>query len=352
MNNKNYTIFKKRFIAWQAEELKKDSHILKSQIQKDGNIIKNEITKEELLSFKQCYTVDKNEKFYKARQDLPKYWFVSDCGTLISFRSDIPCLIIPSKSGKKIEAKSNNRREQYEISSRKSINRLKLDPAVLVALVFGGDASDQAYKLLTRQGLKALKHKRGSRSAVELHHKEGYAHGETDQKVEEKRAYNADIRRTQFLTREEHDLLTYMPAVDAPREKRIESMIKARNTLPNTHISFVVPYAQKGGTIADKATIAVKDGKVTNVKIGEKELEVKGTGVTLINIGIPGYKVSLRFEDGQEVIREKDLSMEVYDDMMQEAWEIFLRHPISRFPISLKDGREIFAELENDGILV
>ena len=77
-----------RFREWIAGQIKQNGRcIVESQRLKQGREI-HEVTTEEAETFKQCYTSDDNEPFWKIRNKLfagKKYWFISRALTLIHF---------------------------------------------------------------------------------------------------------------------------------------------------------------------------------------------------------------------------------------------------------------------------
>lgn len=331
MNKKNnYKKYQKKFNQWMKQKLESKDYTLQNR--REDSIT---ITEEELLSFRQCYTTDQKQKFYAARKELPKYWFVSPRGTLISCYDATPHLVVPTISGG-----GTNRREQYEMPKGRVI-----DPAVLVALTFGGKATEQAEALIQKRGLKAFSHKQPRQNYVELHHIDGYRHGAEDDEIRELRAYNADIHRTMLAVAVEHDMITYMPS---PEEtvKDIECMKKASQIFPHDRITAVLQGEKRGtGEIFEDAK-KIEDGKI---EAGGKTFKILGVKAALLKLEVPKTKVSLRYADGKEVIRGKDISEEEYDLLIQMAEEEFRRGSVPYVHCTGKNGEEIFAILEPVG---
>lgn len=332
MNKKNnYKKYQKKFNEWMRQKLKDKDYTLQNRRE-----ISMTITEEELLSFRQCYTTDRKQKFYAARKELPKYWFISPRGTLISCYGATPHLVIPA-----IPGEDSKRREQYEMPKDRLI-----DPATLVALTFGGKATAQAEALIKTRGLKAFSHKQPRQKYVELHHIEGYRYGSTNQEIKELRAYNADIQRTILMTAIEHDMITHMPSPEE-KFKNVKGMIKASQIFPHDRITMILQGEKRGtGEIFENGE-KIEDRKS---EAGGKTFEIqKIIGAVQM---IPDVKVSLRFEDGKEVIRGKDMSKKDYDLMIRETEKEFRSGFIPYVSIMLENETKIFAVLESDGILV
>ena len=143
--------------------------------------------------FRQCYN-----KANKARKMLPKYWFLSKEGFLISVKGKKPKWIKPNlKSG----------RPQFKVwYNGKAISITTYD---LVALVWDSYISKDAYILIEKYGLKALgasKITNGKHSPkVQGHHtrKEGYL----SEKTYSNYVKNNDPTKIQLLTNREHIIL-------------------------------------------------------------------------------------------------------------------------------------------------
>lgn len=118
--------------------------------------------------FKQAY-VTKNEmkstRFGKARNQLPKGWFVSNYGRVLSYESrgrsnrvaDRPNLL-------KLPENSAVGRPSYRISQNRTIVYYNL-----YGIVFGASATPKAYKELSEKGLDAL-----GKHNIEGHHRPAY----------------------------------------------------------------------------------------------------------------------------------------------------------------------------------
>ena len=158
--------------------------------------------------FVQCYTADKKAKFYKARHYLPKYWFISQYGNLISFKGENGFYVKPSDTGKKADGKQREAyKPQYIRDCKAPVN---LDVGLLFALSFGYEATSKAQKLLDSSGLKALKRGEKGSYYVEIHHQQdGYKFAEGTETLEEtfaRRAYNCQRKRLLLIRNDEHNL--------------------------------------------------------------------------------------------------------------------------------------------------
>lgn len=160
--------------------------------------------------FVQCYTADKRAKFYKARHYLPKYWFISQYGNLISFMGENGSYVKPSDTGQKAGGKQREAyKPQYIKDCKAPIN---LDVGLLVALSFGYEATTNAQKLLDSLGLNALKRETKNKHDhyVEIHHQgDGYKYAEGKETLEEtfaRRAYNCQRKRLLLIRNDEHNI--------------------------------------------------------------------------------------------------------------------------------------------------
>lgn len=156
--------------------------------------------------FVQCYTANKSSKYYKARHRLPKYWFISQYGNLVSFYSEAGNYVKPTPTGK-----PNKRREAYKPSYlNKSDGPSNLEVGLLVALSFEYESSTHARELLDKQGLKALKRKQNGKKYVEIHHQcNGYKYAEGPETPEEtfaRRAENCQRKKLWLGRNDEHNV--------------------------------------------------------------------------------------------------------------------------------------------------
>ena len=119
--------------------------------------------------YRQCYlpTTCKNERFYKARHCLPKHWFVSNYGTIITVKRGKPELIVGQFTDY----------DRMQVSFYYKDDRYTLARESLVALVFNDSVpcTEEATKLIEKKGLIAF-NRRSDFQCVELHHINGYIH--------------------------------------------------------------------------------------------------------------------------------------------------------------------------------
>ena len=276
---KNYAA---EFEMWRNKKLEEKNYTLISRKQPDGTTIKYEATEEELKSFTQCYVSEKEKsiKYAKARDGLPEFWFISKNGALLTLakRNEYsePAYVEPSLSGYVA-----NRREQHNLtktdSKYKKLGRLSLDPAAIVCLVFEGKSTQKAQSLLNEHGLFAIKNK-----MVELHHIDGYKHGNDDAETRRNRAYNCDLSRIQFEEYNEHNFITNMPVIDASEEKNLE-YAKKLDDMDITNSTMFLSNNKKAGVIEENIVLR-PDGKL--ITSDGKELTIVGIQDAIATISV------------------------------------------------------------------
>ena len=231
MIRKTAVQYLKIFREWQKEALKSKNYNVVSAKNHSKQITIQSLTRSELQNFRQCYTTDKTTKYYKARHQLPKYWFLSDKGTLLTVANGKVELYTAYITKKTLKA-----REQYKISKYS----IGVDPAVLVGFVFGCDCTSKAEKLINCNGLRALQV-----GIVDLHHKKGYAHAKNADKLKEElkknRIKNCKLKDILFCTHKEHDMLTYMPNTNSiTAEAEYKQSQRIINTYPDIKVPIVI----------------------------------------------------------------------------------------------------------------
>lgn len=231
MIRKTAAQYLKIFREWQKEALKSKNYNVVSAKNHSQQITIQSLTRSELQNFRQCYTTDKTTKYYKARHQLPKYWFLSDKGTLLTVANGKVELYTAYITKKTLKA-----REQYKISKYS----IGVDPAVLVGFVFGCDCTSKAEKLINCNGLRALQV-----GIVDLHHKKGYAHAKNADKLKEElkenRIKNCKLKDILFCTHKEHDMLTYMPNTNSiTAEAEYKQLQRIINTYPDIKVPIVI----------------------------------------------------------------------------------------------------------------
>lgn len=188
---KNYKHYQEIFKEWDAERTK---------LSFNDYIIYQPKDDEE---FRQCYLPEtaKEQPFYKARHALPKYWYISNYGTMLTLQNNKVELFVGQIS-------SSDRLQACFIYDK---NRYVLSREAIVALVFSEEVhcTDCARELIEKQGVKAFNRGNYSRS-IELHHVHGYQKPVKPMDVYEimkNLAINCDFDAIELVTRLEHDLI-------------------------------------------------------------------------------------------------------------------------------------------------
>lgn len=157
----------------------------------------------ELEACKQIYTEDRTEKFWKVRNYLnnSEQLFFSPSGLLVSVKrnetNDFGLYYIkPGFTGRK------NDRDSFDFRNRKEKTGGQLATAKLAVLVFNGNCSPNAMRVLDEEGPEAIFNK------IEVHHLYGYKAGDTPEETEQNIAENCNLDNIQLLTKEEHMLFT------------------------------------------------------------------------------------------------------------------------------------------------
>lgn len=170
-------------------------NIVKNQVPVTGCKYDTEVSEtiENIDDFRQCY-----KKGDTIREQLPRYWFISKEGFLISVRN--------KKEPKWIRPNLDTDRPQFKISkSNKPITTY-----TLVSIVWGSDRTANAQKVMDERGLQCigrLEKERGQHIAkVQGHHIEKYC----KEKTLESYIANNDPTNIQLVTVREHDILNKM----------------------------------------------------------------------------------------------------------------------------------------------
>lgn len=290
------------------------------------------ITREDFMNYVQCVTNDVTAKHYFARQGLPKHWFTSLGGSVLSIKDGEIKYVEPSLCGYE-----NNLREQYEISEIKKgkpgkYHGILLDPAAIVGLSFDAEATPEAQEMLDRYGLLAFQKTFGAKT-VDVHHIEGY---NKDAPPSELRAYNCDLSRIRFETAEVHNLHTsgFKTKESEVIFAQMHTAMSQKNETTTVYTSstggkgdiFVAPFTQEQN---DYLVEKFNQGRVTHV--------------------ILQYDTHLMFADGKEVVSGVDIPEGFYDEcvlLYKKAAAITkqFNEPIS---IGWYKDREIFGALRS-----
>lgn len=155
--------------------------------------------------FRPCYleTIPENERvrFFKARNEMPKNWWVSDQGTIIR--------IIGNK-------KDGYRAALYygQSGSRLQV-RIKKDAyprEAIVGLVFADKLpyiDGKAAECIEKKGLKAFRRNRNG-TGVEVHHCSSYVPFNTRTEALRNLKVNCNPKNIRFLLSKMHDILAHM----------------------------------------------------------------------------------------------------------------------------------------------
>lgn len=169
----------------------------------------------ELEACKQIYTEDRTEKFWKVRNYLnnSEQRFFSPSGLLVSVKArsgsnDFGLYYISQE----IRGNKKKYRDCFNFRNRKDKTGGKLAPAKLAILVFNGDCSPNAMRVLDKEGPQAIFNK------IDVHHLYGFKAGKTPEEIEQNIAENCNLENVQLLTREEHMLFTTYKSDMTPEE--------------------------------------------------------------------------------------------------------------------------------------
>ena len=162
--------------------------------------------------FRQCYLSanHKKDEFYQVRKELPKDWWVSDRGYIVSFKGDKPKGYFGQLS--------NDGRMQVRLKD----NILSYE--AIKAFCFPEKMNlqeNETLKMIEEQGLKAFKRMSG-KEFIELHHEKGIIPAKDNQEALQLLPENSNLRHINFLRNTVHDILdglgAYHKAID-PDEK-------------------------------------------------------------------------------------------------------------------------------------
>ena len=160
--------------------------------------------------FRPCYLPEssKGEPFYKARHALPKYWYVSNYGTMLTLKNGRVELYIGQTST------SNRLQSCFYVNG----DRYSLSRESIVALVFNESVqcSDCARELIAKKGVKAF-NRGGYSKSVELHHSKGDLHPARFMdvyQIMENVPINCALDRIELLTAMEHNYVHHPRVLD------------------------------------------------------------------------------------------------------------------------------------------
>ena len=310
---------------------------------------------------RQVYPFSEQHKYYNILIDLPEFYYVTDAGLVVSTYGDIPRIIVP---------KLKKNREYYECSVKRNGKTISLTMqlATLVNLVFEGRSTKNAQLLLNEFGIdairslnraemKALQRRKGvsekskrliqllldkgwrSYHLVQINHESGFKKAKAKADIEELRAYNCDISRTQFEYTLEHLMLTYAPKKDA-------SNSEVRNYLSTYYGVFdgptvIAPYAKNAGTIIDD----ISNPALSSTDFGKHKYCVNN--IQLVGLS---YKANLllKYDDGSEL--EKGVNVSNVDYVyFVEKYRTFLKDfgvPMNAYLGQSADNKDVYGYCE------
>lgn len=200
----------------------------------------------ELEACKQIYTEDRTEKFWKVRNYLnnSEQLFFSPSGLLVSVKrnetNDFGLYYIkPGFTGRK------NDRDSFDFRNRKEKTGGQLVTAKLAILVFNGNCTPNAMRVLDKEGPQAIFNK------IDVHHLHGFITGSTSEVTEQNIAENCNLENVQLLTREEHMLFNrgINDTTDEITVSKAEFLNKAADLFPNGAV--IQSYGNRYGRIID-----------------------------------------------------------------------------------------------------
>lgn len=217
----------------------------------------------ELQACKQIYTEDETEKFWKVRNYLnnSEQLFFSPSGLLVAVKiksgSDDFGLywIVPLFVGTK------NNRYRFDFRNRKDKTGGYLDIAKLAILVFNGECSPNAMRVLDKEGPEAIFNK------IEVHHLYGYKAGKTPEEIEQNIAENCNLENIQLLTKAEHALFNRGISDTQPEitASKAEFLNKAADLFPDGAV--IQSYGNRYGRIDGLAERFELDGKAGKLEV-------------------------------------------------------------------------------------
>lgn len=178
--------------------------VIKSNSNTDG-----ETTKDDEI-FRPCYLPEsqKSEPCYKARHALPKYWFVSNYGTMITAQNGrVELFVGQISSSNRLQACFNYKGDRYVLARE-----------TIVAMVFNESVqcSDCARELIEKKGVKAFS-RGGYSTSVVLHHSKGYLQPVRLMdvyQIMENVPINCALDRIELLTAMEHNYVHHPRVLD------------------------------------------------------------------------------------------------------------------------------------------
>lgn len=222
----------------------------------------------ELEACKQIYTEDETEKFWKVRNYLnnSEQLFFSPSGLLVSVKrynskDDFGLYYISPE----IRGKKKKYRACFNFRNRKDKTGGKLATAKLAILVFNGKCTQNAMRVLDKEGPQAIFDK------VEAHHLYGYKAGDTQEETKQNIAEDCNLENVQLLTKAEHALFNreISDTKDEITVSKAEFLNKAAELFTNGAV--IQSYGNRYGRITDglpeRLELDTKDGKAGKLEV-------------------------------------------------------------------------------------
>ncbi len=305
------------FTNWRKELLSRSNSSFRVKGCKGGIYT---VPREEIESSIPCFTEDINSKFYRARTELPKFWFISKGGYLFSSWSGTVRVVKP------LLRSYNNDREGY------TFGKHKFDPAILTCLCFEGNAYPKAQEMLEAHGLLAFNKSLFGDDAICLHHIYGYKYGKKSPK--ETRSYNCDLKNTIFVTDLVHNTISHMKR--AKGDEIIERQMKRIAQYSSPINITVIRGNEKGaGNIIECNSLP---SSILSYIINEADrVSIQFGAPLLIDV------------KGKEIIRGVDVPTDFYDESMS-IYKDYLAKTCNYsepFFVSKYKGSKIFGDLKS-----
>ena len=179
---------------------------------KDGSVFNYEPLSQEQEEFRQCYLPDTPENralpFFKARNELPPYWWVSSRGYILSFYGKSPSVIV-GQTDERMQVKlPDGTVYLYDLMSTLCFPEKMRFP------------EKKACQLIEKEGLNAFR-----RGNVALHHENGWIPGKTQAEMLENVPQNCNPEGHDLLLLSYHNILTHLEKYHNTADKQEKATI-------------------------------------------------------------------------------------------------------------------------------
>ena len=223
--------------------------------------------------FRQCYLSDRkanrSQKFYKARHEMPKNWWVSNYGTILTVEgNDIKGYSVVLYLG---QFTSTNRL-QVKIKGKAYARE------TIVGLVFADKIPFidlGVAEIIERKGLSAFRKIKGKNvetQGIELHHQEGYQKSLNVKEALDNLIENCNPKHIRFLQSSMHKMLTIIGDHNErlykgeTRVVDLQAISKAASTVKMSEPFAYIPGEKKyTGDVVTVNTLKYEDGKTTDL---------------------------------------------------------------------------------------